>query len=130
MQNPNANVVKNCIEANFFKYLASHLLRKNSEYKIMVAKRGLESIFPFVKEELAKKEERGQKLSVDEVVFYAVEYYMSNNNFCKTLAQNYFAPIPNALKFIDVVREKMIHLGWEETNDGQLMAPPNVVINK
>jgi len=126
----NAEILKNCIENNFLKYLASHLLRKNSEYKLMVAKRGLESLFPFVKEEIAKKEARGQKFSVDEMVLYAVEYYMSNNNFSKPLAQNYFAPIPRALELIDVVKEKMIHLGWEETNDGSLMAPPNVVITR
>jgi len=126
----NTQILKNCIEANFHKYLASHFLRMNSEYKIMVANRGLESLLPFVKEELAKKEERGQKISVEEMVMYAVEYYMSNNNFSKPLAQNYFSPIPHALKFIDVVREKMIHLGWQETNNGSLMAPPNVVINK
>ncbi|MDR2728130.1 MAG: hypothetical protein LBB56_03290 [Chitinispirillales bacterium] len=130
MSMTNAEILKNCVEKNLLKYLATDILKKNSEYKIMVAKRGLESLFPLVKEELAKKEARGQKLSVDTMVFYAVEYYMSNNNFSKPLAQNFFAPIPRALGFIDVVREKMIHLGWEETHDGSLMAPPNVVINK
>jgi hypothetical protein len=125
-----AQILKNCIEANFLKYLASHYLRMNSEYKIMVANRGIESLFPFVKEELAKKEVRGQKLSVDETLLYAVEYYMSNNNFSKPLAQTYFAPIPHARKFIDIVWEKMVNLGWQETNNGSLMAPPNVSITK
>ena len=126
----NAEILKNCIETNVFKYLSSHILKMHPEYKIMVARRGLEALFPFVKEELAKMEARGLKLSVDEKILYAVEYYMSNNNYSKPLAQNYFAPIPRAVEFIDVVREKMVHLGWEETKDGSLMAPPNVVISK
>ncbi|MDR0305733.1 MAG: hypothetical protein LBI42_02730 [Chitinispirillales bacterium] len=125
-----AEILKNCIELNLFKYLASHLLRIRSEYKIMVAKRGLEALFPFVKEELEKMEQRGVKISVDEKILYAVEYYMSNNHFNKPMAANFFAPIPRALEFIDVVREKMIYLGWEETKDGSLGAPPNVVINR
>jgi hypothetical protein len=125
----NTNVLKNCIETNFLKYLAAHFLRNNSEYKIMVANRGIESLFPMVRDELAKKEKRGQKFSKEEVVLYAVEYYMCNNHFSKPLAENYFAPIPRAREYIDVVREKMIYLGWQETNDGSLMAPPNVVVN-
>ena|GEM_PF-4155825 len=125
-----SQIMKNCIETNFYKYLASNILRYNSEYKTTVASRGIETLFPMVKEELALRESFGHKLSKDEVILYAVEYYMSNNNYSKPLAQNYFAPIPQALKFIDIIREKMVHLGWQETKDGSLMAPPNVVITK
>jgi len=126
----NAQVLKNCIETNFYKYLASNILRYHPEYKTQVANRGIESLFPLVKEELVSREQFGQKLSIEETVLYAVEYYMSNNNYSKPLAQTYFAPIPQALKFIDVIREKMIHLGWKETNNGSLMAPPNITISK